>query len=253
MSAAARLAAVDWQRPWLAPYRERGQAVAASVANGASVAQALNEALGAAGGIRLDAGALRFVPQSELPCGVAYESFVHRFAQVPTRDNLHDFFGGLVWLHHPALKREINERHAREIERRGDRARRGEVRDALTLFDENGALIEAPDDLLELLRSRRWHELFVQQRMRWVSQVRVTLVGHALLEKLVSPFKAITAHAVAVAPPGTPLDVLKAALMPLPVLGIPGWWADNEAPGFYDDAAVFRALRENQASGIITV
>jgi hypothetical protein len=72
MSAAARLAAIDWQRPWLAPYRERGQAVAASVGNGASVAQALNEVLDADGGIKIDAGALRFVPQSELPCGVAY-------------------------------------------------------------------------------------------------------------------------------------------------------------------------------------
>jgi hypothetical protein len=250
-AAAARLAAIDWQRPWLAPYRERGQAVAASVAAGASIAQALNEALDAGGGIRLDAGRLRVVVQGELPAGVAYESFVHRFARVPTRDNLHDFFGGLVWLHHPALKREINERHAREIDRRGDCSNRGAVRDALTLFDENGALIEAPDDLLELLRSRRWHELFVYQRMRWASQVRVTLVGHALLEKLVSPFKAVTAHAIA--PPGTPLNLAKSALMPLPVLGIPRWWADNEAPAFYDDTGVFRPQRENQASGIITV
>jgi hypothetical protein len=253
MSAAARLAAIDWQRPWLAPYRERGQALAASVMEGASVSQALNEALDARGGVRLDAGVLRFVPQSELPRGMPYETFVHRFARVPTRDNLHDFFGGIVWLHHPALKREINQRHAREIDRRGDRARRGEVRDALTLFDENGALIEAPDDLLELLRSRRWREPFVHRRRQWVSQVRVTLVGHALLEKLVSPFKAITAHAIAAAPPGTPLDLSKAALMPLPVLGIPGWWADNEAPGFYDDAAVFRGQREKQTSGIIAV
>jgi hypothetical protein len=178
---------------------------------------------------------------------------VHRFAHVPTRDNLHDFFGGLVWLHHPALKREINERHAREIDRRSDRAHRGEVRDALTLFDENGALIEAPDDLLELLRSRRWHELFVQQRNRWASQVRVTLIGHALLEKLVTPFKAITAHAIAAPHMGTPLDFSKAALMPLPVLGIPGWWADNAAPGFYDDVAVFRGQREKRDRGIITV
>jgi hypothetical protein len=253
MSAAARLASIDWQRPWLAPYRECGQAVAASVAAGASVAQALNEALDAGGGIRLDAGALRFVPQSELPHGEAYESYVHRIARVPTRDNLHDFFGGLVWLHHPALKREINERHAREIDRRGDCSNRGAVRDALTLFDENGALIEAPDDLLELLRSRRWHELFVQQRMRWASQVRVTLVGHALLEKLISPFKAVTAHAIAVAPPGTPLDLAKSALMPLPVLGIPRWWADNQTPGFYDDVAVFRGQREKRDRGIITV
>jgi hypothetical protein len=251
MSAAALVARIDWPRPWLAPYRERGQAIAASVARGTSIAGALNQALDARSGIRLDAGALRFVPQSELPHGVAYETFVHRFARVPTRDNLHDFFNGLVWLHHPTLKREINERHAREIERGGDRGGRGAARDALTLFDENGALIEAPGDLLGLLRSRRWRELFVEQRRRWTSQVHVTLVGHALLEKLVSPFKAITAHAVAAPCRSAPLDVSKSVLMPLPVLGIPGWWPANEAPRFYDDAAVFRPQHENQPSEII--
>lgn len=29
----------------------------------------------------------------------------------------------------------------------------------------------------------------------------------------------------------------------LPVLGVPGWWAGNENPGFYADASVFRAPR----------
>jgi hypothetical protein len=27
---------------------------------------------------------------------------------------------------------------------------------------------------------------------------------------------------------------------PLPVLGIPGWWAENENFSFYDDSLVFR-------------
>jgi len=30
---------------------------------------------------------------------------------------------------------------------------------------------------------------------------------------------------------------------PLPVLGVPGWWPANAAPGFYDDAQVFRPRR----------
>ena len=28
--------------------------------------------------------------------------------------------------------------------------------------------------------------------------------------------------------------------VPLPVLGVPGWWAANAAPDFYDDPKVFR-------------
>jgi len=33
------------------------------------------------------------------------------------------------------------------------------------------------------------------------------------------------------------------SLSPLPVLGIPGWWSENEAPAFYDDTAYFREGR----------
>ena len=30
---------------------------------------------------------------------------------------------------------------------------------------------------------------------------------------------------------------------PLPVLGVPGWWQDNQDPAFYGDAGVFRPRR----------
>jgi len=32
-------------------------------------------------------------------------------------------------------------------------------------------------------------------------------------------------------------------LSPLPVLGVPGWWPDNERESFYDDADYFRSGR----------
>ncbi|MDP0989693.1 DUF3025 domain-containing protein, partial [Klebsiella pneumoniae] len=35
---------------------------------------------------------------------------------------------------------------------------------------------------------------------------------------------------------------------PLPVLGVPGWWRENENFSFYDDSLVFRAPRSVQAS-----
>jgi predicted polyphosphate/ATP-dependent NAD kinase len=41
---------------------------------------------------------------------------------------------------------------------------------------------------------------------------------------------------------GTARDVLAAA-PDVPVLGVPGWWAANEAPAFYDDVQVFRPAR----------
>ena len=38
----------------------------------------------------------------------------------------------------------------------------------------------------------------------------------------------------------TPAKLALKPFLPLPVLGVPGWWPANELPGFYDDRAVFR-------------
>lgn len=238
------LPGVDWARPWLAPYRERGEPAYDAVAAGATVAQALNDLLARDEPVRLAAGALRFVAQGELPGDEPYESHIHRTARVPTRDNLHDFFNGLVWLHQPRLKRRLNEIQAGEIAAAGVRATRGAVRDAATLFDENAALLRAPAALVQALRERDWQGLFVTQRAAW-RQAELTLFGHALMEKLVQPRKALTAH-VLVLPEGAAPGLTAALLaskpfLPLPVLGVPGWWPANEPPAFYDDPAVFRA------------
>jgi hypothetical protein len=110
-------------------------------------------------------------------------------------------------------------------------------------------LLGADPSLAEQLAARDWHALFIAERARW-RQAQLLLVGHALLEKLVQPRKPITAHALVVPDPAQPAaDVLAEALrrsprpfLPLPVLGVPGWWPANEAPSFYDDASVFRPL-----------
>ena len=68
------------------------------------------------------------------------------------------------------------------------------------------------------------------------------IAGHALLEKLATaPSKTSTAHGLLADP--LALDAAGWAakpFAPLPVLGVPGWWPANEAPGFYDDPAAFR-------------
>ena len=95
--AAADLAAIDWTAPWLAPLRATGEPLAQRVQNGSSCAQALN---GAPAGLLFATG-VQFVAQAALPVGEAYEAFIFRTRQVPTRDGLHDFFNGLCWLHYP--------------------------------------------------------------------------------------------------------------------------------------------------------
>ncbi|HMC15858.1 MAG TPA: DUF3025 domain-containing protein [Albitalea sp.] len=239
---------VDWQRPWLAPYRAAGEETCGLLEQGHSVAQALNR-LNAARGTMLRAGPLRFVAQSELPPGQAYEDYIARSACVPTRDNLHDLFNGLVWSVFPTLKRRLNELQAEQIALAGIGGTRGAVRDALTLFDENAALWQAPPGLVDALRARDWTTLFVTRREAW-RDARTVLFGHALLEKLCTPRKPITAHAWPLPLQADPQFHLLGALtpqtlaakghLPLPVLGVPGWWPANEAASFYADRAVFR-------------
>lgn len=244
------LGAIDWGSPWLADWRNPGAAVAQRVAQGLTVHEALN---------RQGAAPVRFVAQAELPGGVAYESHIFAAGGVPTREGLHDFFNGLCWMRFPRTKQRLNRLQAGEIARAGVGAVRGPVRDALTLFDENAALLQAPEPLWEALLARDWPCLFVTLRPLW-PQARLVLFGHALLEKLARPYKSITAHVYRVPVPltlGSDLrdwDAWLASCLdadglaakpftPLPVLGVPGWWADNADPAFYDDAQVFRARR----------
>ncbi|MBI2745615.1 MAG: DUF3025 domain-containing protein [Burkholderiales bacterium] len=236
---------IDWHAPWLAPYRAVGAPLSQQVQAGRSCAEVLD-----------DAGApVRFVPQAELPAGLAYEQFIFEQQRVPTRDGLHDFFNGLVWLRFPGAKRRLNQLQAAQIAADGVLPVRGPVRDAITVFDENAALLQAPDALWDALAARDWPQLFITLRPLW-AQARLTLFGHALLEKLVQPRKAITAHVYRV-----PLDLATDALdawlaqdlqasrlagkpfVPLPVLGVPGWWSPNNDPAFYADAQVFRPPR----------
>jgi len=241
-------AAIDWAQPWLAPYRAIGETAAHSALR-SSVAAALQQ------GTRPDS-APTFVPQQDLLAGQAYEAHIFQTGAVPTRDNLHDFFNGLVWLAFPETKRRLNALQAAEIARNGVTPTRGPVRDALTLFDENGAVLDAPAALWKALAARDWQSLFVTQRALW-SEARLIVFGHALLEKLAAPRKAHTAHVLL--PPTASQDarrmpfddqslsrsltaeyLAQKPFVPLPVLGVPGWWAANAAPDFYDDPKVFR-------------
>ena len=145
---------------------------------------------------------------------------------------------------------------AEQIAATGIQPVRGPARDALTVFDENAALLLAPDPLWEALQAKDWPLLFGPLRALW-GQSALLLFGHALLEKLVFPRKPITAHVFRVeAATDTIADVdawldhhLSAPLLAckpfahLPVLGVPGWWPENALPGFYEDPDVFRVPR----------
>lgn len=264
-------AGIDWPQPWFAAVRPAAAAIVAA----SDWRTALNQAAQAVPLQNHRALPLQFVPQESLPEGQAYESYISSAGQVPTRENLHDFFNALVWLTFPRIKRQLNALQAAQIDLLGVGKSRGPARDAATIFDENSALLVVADnaagqELVAALRAHRWHDAFVQQRALFGSQAEVWSFGHALMEKLVQPYKAITAHAwlvwadaayfalepaarrawldrqVSAQLAAQPLHT--GAYTPLPVLGVPGWWPQQDA-AFYADATVFRARRPEKPPG----
>ena len=241
------LAGLEAGGPWFDPWRDAGKRVANALESGATLPQALNQQA---------PPTVRFVPPDDLPPGTAYEQYVFDTGHCPTREDLHDFFNGLAWLVLPRAKRQLNRVHVAQIAANGIGGQRGPVRDAATLFDENGAVLSGPEPLWAALAERDWQRLFVGLRPLW-AHARVLVVGHALLEKLAAPRKNLTAHIWAQPCPGGANAAIDAWLagqltaerlaakpfLPLPVLGIPGWWPGNEDISFYDDPLVFRAPR----------
>ena len=194
------------------------------------------------------------------PSDDAYETQLYERGELQVRErNWHDLFTVLIWLRYPAAKQAVNRRHA--LAARTETAGRGRVRDALTLFDESGVIVSSSDpSLLDDLRHFRWKRLFWERREEVRQGMRFSLFGHALAEKALAPYVGLTAHAVLVGGLCAPCDAdgviaeylrnqesfsSPRALAPLPVLGVPGWWAQNEEAAFYDNTAYFRPGRRS--------
>lgn len=257
----AGIASVDWSAPWLVPFAELGQRIAAS----ADWRGDLNRAARERRIINFRGQPITFAA-GDAAASEPYEAFIARTGCIPTRANLHDFFNALVLLQFPRSKAQLNRLQSAAIARDGVRAVRGPLRDATTLIDENAVLlVTLRTDLVQAVRAHDWPTLFSRQRGAWGDEIKVLAFGHALLEKLACPYKAITAHALRI-----PLaadaslaevdqrvaaalddDLSSEHLMPLPVLGVPGWCAQNNDASFYSDAAVFRPanMRPQKHSG----
>lgn len=230
---------------------------------------------------------LQFISQQALPVGEAYESHIAKTGQVPTRNNLHDGFNAWVWLTLPKTKAVLNAYQYNHIAQFGIGNQRTKLRDALTLFDENAAILVTSDSQIkQALFAFDWQNALVHTRTAWEnpmtpvhskpnqSPARACLYvfGHALMEQLTKPRKPLCAHTWAVlvsehwfAQSTTKRladldqyleqDILTQItsgtltpryFQPLPILGVPHFWAANADPKFYDDTFVFRTGRRGR-------
>ncbi len=201
-------------------------------------------------GIRTESGRpIRFVsPSASDPY---YEVHLYETGLVQTRpDNTHDLFNALAWLAFPRTKARINAMHASEIPL--EKGKRGRLRDMLTIFDEGGAIAVCGGEVAALVREARWAELFLERH----SDLRIFVVGHAVLEQALTPHPGITCKII-FADPGSDLDARAAHwlategktprdLPPLPVFGYPGWFEGSAKAGFYSDERYFRPLQRGK-------
>ena len=216
---------------------------------------------------------LRFVAQAagKLAFESQYEPRCYLSGEVQTRENnLHDLFNALVWLVFPHSKAAINARHYRALMEAESplESQRGRVRDMATLFDESGVIVASADaELSGLLRDFQWQELFYTRRAEVGSTMGFYIFGHGLHEKSMRPYVGMTGQGLLlevgrdffswplarrmgyldervaeyINAPSRCLHTRE--LMPVPLLGIPGWCADNQHADYYENRAYFRPGR----------
>ncbi len=218
---------------------------------------------------RLALDGKHLVKQAEalLADGLHYEMRIALGAIATRADNWHDLFNALVWARYPALKRALNLQQCRHIEGQGGH-QRNRAQAALTQFDEVGVVVRVADTaLLQSWDAHDWQTLFVAQVDAWRDgRIAVAaMFGHALMEQALLPERllvgkclvvqggddasAVAAVAQAVKEGRVLCDPLE--LRPLPLMGVPGWWARQDDE-FYADDAYFRPLREGRVYPDVT-
>ena len=204
-----------------------------------------------------------------------YEPRIYLKGEVQTRlKNWHDFFQVLVWHTFPKTKTMLNTLHyqasTKRLNENSNNKQRTKLENFLTLFDECGIVIVSQHKyLLELIRNFRWENLFWEQRKEFGSNIECFTFGHAMYEKALSPYIGMTANALLISVnedffslnytdklltiDEIIIQKLKEEkslnpnkLNPFPVLGVPGWYEQNDNLEFYLNEGYFRKGRRKK-------
>lgn len=208
-----------------------------------------------------------FEPQQyDLP----YEENVFKHRKVYTRlDSWHDFFNDITWILWPKTKWAIvNAILSQSLEQKKTKNRTPK-QSFLAQFDECGMLIvTTKSSLVYDVQQHNWTDLFFHKRAQhsWFESI---VFGHGLMEKALEPYIGMTGKAmmIVVNPQYFYLssalrlkfldhivsELISAsycpqsakALQPFPMLGMPGWYQQNERKEFFEQKNYFRAKRSD--------
>jgi len=193
-----------------------------------------------------------------------YEQHVARLCAVPSRpEHWHDFFNMSVWAHFPELRWALNALHVDPtVGPKDPRNGRAPAQNVAATFDEAGMLVVSTSrKVLEALRALHFKRAFWEMREELRATTRFWVVGHGLLESLLTPHPGLAARSLLLYVPTLrepeqddelryEIDRAAAArihafrdartvLDPIPVLAIPGY-SDNGSADFYDDLCNIR-------------
>ena len=203
----------------------------------------------------------------------AYEPRIFLQGELQTRlDSWHDCFNLLTWFTFPLSKAALNARQYALLEARNVvealSGPRNPSQDTLTQLDESGVIVLCAEPALaSLMVDFQWKKLFWENRAAVKSHMRCVLFGHGLMERALKPYRGLTGKGVIL--PVTqawlrqplvlqlaqvdqmlaqriadPVQFLRPLdLAPVPLLGFPGFTADNECADYYDDQRYFRPGR----------
>lgn len=190
-----------------------------------------------------------------------YEQHVARLRAVPTRPgHWHDFFNMAVWAHFPQLRWALNALHVDpEPGPKDPRNGRAPAQNVAATFDEAGMVVLSTSRaVLDELRALQFKRAFWERREELLATTCFWVVGHGMLESLLTPHSGLAARSLLLHVPSLPqpgqddgerlrfdIDRIVAqriqawrtgrtVLDPIPVLAIPGF-SDNDAREFYDD------------------
>lgn len=187
-----------------------------------------------------------------------YEQRIHQRGMISTRENnWHDLFNAMMWWKYPRIKSALNARQWADISLHGLKTRTP-AQCAMTLFDEAGAIVSMPREMLECWKRHDWHGLFIEHADDWKSgRACVAVFGHALLDHALVTETLLVAKCI-VLEEGSDLasgvdrvaDEIKAGmrlqanseLRTLPLCGIPGWHKASDSAEFVKTAACFSPL-----------
>ena len=251
---------MKFDHPAFAPYRaliDVLELARALPTPGPDCLDALNAQAAALGTRNASGLPLRFIAPDGRLSARDYETHILQTGQVPTRaDTWHDVLNALVWLRFPYFKAALNAAHGIAIA--GETGPiRGRRRDALTVLDESGVWVISRDPALPaLLAGRTWLSLFWEHRDAVETTMRFVVVGHALLEKALAPYPAMTGKCLTLIAASLDADAAERLavsalagvdsprqLAPLPVQGIPGWDPANANAAYYANQEIFRPAR----------